>query len=531
MGSRDVYEFVDSEEDEPQRGPSKKTRSSASSAKSGKGTVDMASAKGAQPTEEPPQEDVMAEESPLAEEDDGDTNMEMEQHGEEDDEYNESPGDDEQESEEEDDAEDEPMVEVPMVNKGDRSRRRNQVENYGDDDDDDTDTDEEHLRSATTLDEFSTKFSNRAIVITQGLKTMLGDLEPERSSIERRMRSMEGIILDQVDELDTKGLYTEVFKNHRLNRQRYARFPSVLPGDPYQDPNSIEFNENDPRVQALFKTDEEAAYAIDIYEDDLKHIAASIKAADEMLRAATRFFAMAKGYQTSLVNQQRFLNRLIDHEETVKQEYLEHRIEVRDRVMSEKREIMSRKRREIRAANAHKERYLAWQASVKARVPQPVLNRKRGQDLFDADLQKRQKQSYGEDTTRARAALPRRVQIDTAESEDDEDDYDELIVVDEEDEYEDEHPPDVGRRPEPPVTPPPVERVRIESFGDHTPGRTRRYQHQSDDNETPLETVSNGILVDTEWKDDEIVALGEGMKRFQRKDSILSIDLRNKNPY
>ncbi|KAF3917780.1 hypothetical protein ABW20_dc0103080 [Dactylellina cionopaga] len=364
--------------------------------------------------------------------------------------------------------------------KGRKLRKgRSKGSNHGDIDDE-TDDDEENLREEMTLKIFKEKFKSRAHQMEEELTTVYDNLSHHRASIDRRLKAMKLVIMDDIEEFNYDGMYSDVFLNHRGHHLSYQPLPAVLPGDPFP-PNSAEFDENHPDVQALFPTDARRNYEAGVFERHAKNINSSLEAANSLLKSAEKIFLAAKGYKSTLEHQLKFVETCKSQAKTVKARYLKNRMAERDRVlkaMSEKERIAQKAALEVAA------RRQLYNASQAASSLHSINDRKRKlepSEVIDSVRQKRRHEDYAQ-TNRTYDHGDDHDLMDTADV-----DYDTPV-------------PDI-RSPPAPSTP---ERVVIPAFGNHTPGRTRRYKQPGGTDDELLERTEDGILIDNRpWTEEE----------------------------
>ncbi|EPS41543.1 hypothetical protein H072_4552 [Dactylellina haptotyla CBS 200.50] len=363
---------------------------------------------------------------------------------------------------------------------------------------DETDS-ESTLRQDMTSKDFRKNFKKSANAMQAKLQSTYDSLSAHRQSVEKRLKVLDDVMFDDVNEMNRNGIYGEVFYNHPKYRGHYKPLPAVLPGDPFPA-HSTDFDENDPRVQRLFPTDEHRAYQMDVFKNHLDNIEVSLEKASSLVKIAENIFTMAKGYKSALERQSKFAEKCFHTAETVKDRYIDRRIEERGRIQR-----MTRKE----APPVPRQEFHPTQSRVAIATDNNNFNRKRKLSAFE----ERQNQR-----------LPKRRIIEPTPPPEPE-------VIDLVESDEDDAVPDITT-PEPPATPPPAaERVIIEGFGNHTPGRTRRYEHPDDSDDDAAERTKDGILIDSRpWSEEENSILDLAMSHCQSKLQSIKIHFKHIRP-
>ncbi|KAK6539053.1 hypothetical protein TWF694_010598 [Orbilia ellipsospora] len=356
---------------------------------------------------------------------------------------------------------------------------------------DDETEDESTLLEDMTLEEFRDRFSFRAKSMEGALTLAYDDLLLHRKSVEKRLRVVDTVLFEDIQEFNVNGIYDTVFRDHPKYRVHYQSLPAILPGDPFPS-SSDKFDETDPRVQALFPDDDRRVYEIGVFKKHLQSLDSSLRSANNLLKAAEKIFTMARGYKATLERQSKWAETFCAHASTVKETYLEKRIEERDRIINMKEQERGKP---VPMQNAIPVRPTASTTGVYPTTA--PMNRKRKLDPTapEARRQKQRHQAYARLVLSPNhdlsMALPMEVESESGV-------------------------PDTRTR-EAPVTPPPAERIIIEGFGDHTPGRTRRYKNANVPDNTDAETMKDGILIDTRpWTEDENSYLDFAMSRYTK---------------
>ncbi|KAF3903991.1 hypothetical protein AA313_de0201946 [Arthrobotrys entomopaga] len=338
---------------------------------------------------------------------------------------------------------------------------------------DDETEDESTLREDMTLEEFHKRFSFRAGAMEDTLTLAYDDLLLHRESVEKRLKVVDGVIHDDIQEFNTNGLYDVVFHEHPKYRAEYQPLPAVLPGDPFPI-FSDKFDETDPRVQALFPDDDRKVYEMGVFKKHLQSLDSSLESANKLLKAAEKIFLMAKGYKTTLERQSKWVETCCTHADTVKETYLEKRIKERNRLLNMKgkpvpmqNNIPAPTTRTTGASSATVS--LGRKRKLDPTAPEPRRQKRRHQEYAQPVLNPDHNLTM---------ALPMEIDSGTRI-------------------------PDTMAL-EAPATPPGAERIIVEGFGDHTPGRTRRYKNADASANADVETMKDGILIDARpWTEEE----------------------------
>ncbi|KAK6536654.1 hypothetical protein TWF281_000878 [Arthrobotrys megalospora] len=372
-----------------------------------------------------------------------------------------------------------------------KKKRRKDIGTYHGDYEDESELDEDTLRQMT-MQEFETKFRDRAATMEFELNAAFSNIENDRKSIDRRLKALETVVMDTVEEFNDHGVYNEVYRGGK-HHNRYKPFPKTLPGDPFPD-GALDFDENHPAIKALFP-DEKTAYEVDIFNEHGNHIERALAAANNLHRIAEKIWLTSTRYKTILNQQKKFVERCRDHAKTVKVRYISGR--VAERVEALKAERLARQGRYGQELD-HRREHIAKYPSTNM-----TPNRKRALDVPDTIDPKRQKMHHQNRSSG-------RHQVPTTEPEP---------------EPEPESEPESGTGSEPnssegPRTPPPADRVIIELFGDHTPGRTRRIHRNPEAQDDQAARQQSGIHDDNApWTAEENEALDTALKAFQEKSS------------
>ncbi|KAK6503184.1 hypothetical protein TWF481_008214 [Arthrobotrys musiformis] len=363
-----------------------------------------------------------------------------------------------------------------------KKRRKNQGDYYGDAPDD-SEKDENLLGQTMTMKEFSRKIQNRASIIEQKLSEAFEDLKPDRKSIERRLRAAGKVLKTTTKEFNRIGVYNGISLGQDDPNGR-TTIPRILHGDPFPL-NTTEFDENHPEFQALFPT-ERMDYELDIFREQRQHVTDAVVAVNELHRISEKIWLMAMTYKTQLAGQMQFLAKCEDRVGNIKRDYTARR----------KRES-EQNRDAAQAAQARKAmsgegpfiipdnvlgRIRGLQRTVAETIAsRPAFSRKRGLEAPDEIVSKRQR------VEQERNRLSRGSQSSTSGS-------------------------TAGAG-----TPPPTDRVVVELFGDHTPGRARRI-HQRRGANGQASSRPSGIHDDNApWTADENTALDDALRQITEK--------------
>ncbi|KAJ6261191.1 hypothetical protein Dda_3859 [Drechslerella dactyloides] len=359
--------------------------------------------------------------------------------------------------------------------------------------------DEEILRQRMDYKSFLSELSDRAQVYQESLERSWDNNEAQRDSIERRMRVLDGVIEDDANELDTHSNYAQVYSHHEHLRRLAHRAPEIHPGDPFPGPLSIDFDPDDPRVNALFKGEGETRKTIEIIKDNLAYLRSAQKPVDRLAQVARKIFCGITKWQTRLEHDCQFLERLIQHELDVRDNYLRQRLEQRDNLRLERLPNVTERERKRRTYHAQREAYLAARKITGVELPpQPSRKRARKASISASPELRRKRSRYLnlDVDSEPRGHQPGRSQAPIEITSDD--DGERQV-------------PDTGAI-EVPVTP--TQRVFLPNFGDHTPGRTRRYeQTKSGDVNAEGTQKGKGVLRHSRaWTERDNTALDHAMR-------------------
>ncbi|EWC46886.1 hypothetical protein DRE_03898 [Drechslerella stenobrocha 248] len=352
-----------------------------------------------------------------------------------------------------------------------------------------TEDDDDNLRETLTFKKFRSLFTDKTSRIADKLTRIHQRNEPERESIGKLMSALEGLIEDSAVKLDTKSTYGDLYSHYTHLRDHYKPLPKVLPGDPFPDP--ADFDENDVEVQGLFKTHKARRKDIEIYTENLRFLESSLQAASKLVKTAEKIFLNAKLYQSKLEHNRKFLEKLVAHEEDFKDNYIRQRMEERDRILVES--IPNIREREMARREAAQRRNDYF---VNPGANGTVTQQKRkaeGSNSMSPQVQKKPRYEY----TISKPNTKRYEVIDLSN------DDDGLL-------------PDVDTPGTPQTPSPTVDRVVVEGFGNHTPGRVRRYQNpeQDDDDDDDTQVVGvtgKGASGSLPWTDEDNTALNRAM--------------------
>ncbi|KAF3318417.1 hypothetical protein TWF173_007827 [Orbilia oligospora] len=320
-----------------------------------------------------------------------------------------------------------------------KKKRRNDIgENYGDYDDE-SEIDEDRLRKMR-LGECEAKLIARMTSMQQELTITYSNMESDRKSIQRRLKAADYIMMDTVKDFNDLGIYNGIAIGKDDPNYRTAP-PRILRGDPFPQ-GATDFDANHPAIQALFP-DERMAYEAEIFTTQLDHIEEALDAVNSLHKISERIWLLSVKYRTLLQRQRDFLKTCKSHAEGVKKEYIARREEESEF----NREPVGVRTRPWGPVLAKPERLHRREEQIRghpAKPSSPAVSRKRRLDVPDTVVSKRPR------PTLEQGRPSRQYESSASES------------------------ASVGG----PSTPPPADRVVVELFGDHTPGRTRRiHQH------------------------------------------------------
>ncbi|KAK6521008.1 hypothetical protein TWF506_001243 [Arthrobotrys conoides] len=361
-----------------------------------------------------------------------------------------------------------------------KKKRRHEIgENYGDYQDD-SETDEERLREMS-FGEYERKLIARMTSMEQELTITWSNIEYDRKSIDRRLKAAKHIMMDTVKDFNDIGIYNGIAIGRDDPNYRKT-LPRILRGDPFPE-DATNFDANHPAIRALFP-DEQAAYETDIFNSQLEHVEGVLTAVDKLHKISEKIWLQSVKYSTILQKQKRFLETCRYHRKDFEKKYITERDEESE-LNREAAKVRARPREPGFALPERPYRSGEQARGYSANPTSPVASRKRGLDAPDTIVPKRQRSTLEQGQT------SRQYQSSASES------------------------ASVGGL----SAPLPVERVVIDSFGDHTSNRTRRIHQGPKVTNDRASGRSSGIHDDNApWTPEENNALDGALRQIREEE-------------
>ncbi|KAK6361503.1 hypothetical protein TWF730_005227 [Orbilia blumenaviensis] len=352
-------------------------------------------------------------------------------------------------------------------------KRRRDIGTYYGDYEDDSEVDERALLNMT-LKEFEDKFKSRANAAGQEITNTSLNINDEFKSMTRRLRAVQTVISKTVHGFNDTGVYDRCFReNDGLSSA------AVLPGDPFPV-GATNFDPDHPGVKALFPK-EKLAEEANVLGEHLSHVEGALGAAQKLHRITELMWLQTRNFKAILEQEKWFLEKCRNQAMNGEADYGMWR-----GLQSEEDREAKERRRKIEERGKGREK---GKERGRPTFAVPALpNRGRG-----ARGSRKRAADSSDNMSAKRRRMDRTFDSDSS-----------------------------GTEGFP--TPPPVDRVVVEMFGNHTPGRERRIHRGAN---SPGVGGPSGIHDDNApWTSEENDALDHALEqvtvRRGRWDTIKS---------
>ncbi|KAK6351267.1 hypothetical protein TWF718_004432 [Orbilia javanica] len=358
-----------------------------------------------------------------------------------------------------------------------KKKRRKDVGTYHGDHDDYSETEETKLRQMSS-EEFGHKIVMRLTAMEQTLGITYSNLENERKSIERRLKAADYIMVETVKEFNGIGVYNGL-SMRRDDPNRQTIVPKIFRGDPFPE-DTTDFDGDHPAIQALFLGGR-MAYEVDIFNGQLSSVEAGLEVANQLHHISEKIWLASVKYKTILQRQKHYLETCMDRAKSIKVEYIKGRQEESKRNKEAAEARAGRKMAFAIPERPHRRTEQVRGYAGRHSTDESTVSRKRGLESPNNIVSKRPRSNLeqGRPIRRYRSSAPESVSIQG------------------------------------PSTPPPTDRVIVELFGDHTPGRTRRIHRPPGASNDRGPGRSSGIHDDNApWTPEENEALDTALQQI-----------------